>query len=90
MALGATRSSVVAMVLDGVLGQILIGLGLGIPAALFTGHLMAPALRCGRVRSLGSGHCKLSAWLLRNHSRFSPRAPRCFDRTNAGPPNGIE
>jgi len=44
MALGATRSSVVAMVLHGVLGQILIGLGLGIPAALLAGHLMASQL----------------------------------------------
>jgi ABC-type antimicrobial peptide transport system permease subunit len=40
MALGATRSSVMAMVLRGALGQILIGLALGIPAALFAGHLM--------------------------------------------------
>ncbi|MGO9317980.1 MAG: ABC transporter permease [Terracidiphilus sp.] len=44
MALGATRSSVVAMVLRGALGQILIGLGLGIPAALFAGHLMQSQL----------------------------------------------
>jgi predicted permease len=40
MALGATRSSVVALVLRGALGQILVGLGLGIPAALFAGHMM--------------------------------------------------
>jgi macrolide transport system ATP-binding/permease protein len=44
MALGGTRSSVVAMVLRGALWQILIGLGLGIPAALFSGHLMASQL----------------------------------------------
>lgn len=44
MALGATRSSVLAMVLRGALGQILIGLGLGIPAALLAGHLMASQL----------------------------------------------
>ena len=44
MALGATRSSVVAMVLRGALWQVLIGLGLGIPAALFAGHLMAGML----------------------------------------------
>jgi len=44
MALGATRSSVVAMVLRGALWQILIGLALGIPAALFAGHLMADML----------------------------------------------
>ena len=44
MALGATRSSVLTMVLRGALWQILIGLGLGIPAALFAGHLMASQL----------------------------------------------
>ena len=44
MALGATRSSVLAMVLRGVLWQILVGLGLGIPAALFAGHLMVSQL----------------------------------------------
>ena len=44
MALGATRSSVVAMVLRGALWQILVGLGLGIPAALLAGHLMAGLL----------------------------------------------
>jgi len=44
MALGATRSSVLALVLRGALWQVLIGLGLGIPAALFAGHLMAGLL----------------------------------------------
>jgi macrolide transport system ATP-binding/permease protein len=40
MAMGAPRSSVVAMVLGGALWQVLIGLALGIPAALFAGHFM--------------------------------------------------
>ena len=40
MALGATRSSVVGMVMLGALWQILIGLVLGIPASLYAGHLM--------------------------------------------------
>jgi len=44
MALGARRSSVLALVLRGALWQILIGLGLGIPAALLAGHLMASQL----------------------------------------------
>ena len=44
MALGATRQSVVSMVMRGALGQILIGLALGIPAALFAGHLMQSQL----------------------------------------------
>jgi macrolide transport system ATP-binding/permease protein len=44
MALGATRSSVVSMVLRGVLVQIGLGLALGIPSALLAGHLMANQL----------------------------------------------
>ena len=40
MALGATRSSVVNMVMRGALWQILIGLVLGIPASLYAGYLM--------------------------------------------------
>jgi predicted permease len=44
MALGATRSSVVTMILRGALLQILIGLALGIPAALYAGHLMQSLL----------------------------------------------
>jgi macrolide transport system ATP-binding/permease protein len=44
MALGATRSGVVAMIMKGVLWQVLIGLCLGIPAALYAGHLMKSLL----------------------------------------------
>src|SRR5665213_889417 len=44
MALGAKQSSVVGMVLRDALWQILFGLGLGIPAALVSGHLMASQL----------------------------------------------
>src|ERR1700685_2392892 len=44
MALGATRASVLGMVLRGALWQILIGLGLGIPAVLLAGHYMASQL----------------------------------------------
>jgi macrolide transport system ATP-binding/permease protein len=44
MALGASRSSVVNMILRGALWQILVGLGLGVPAALIAGHLMASLL----------------------------------------------
>jgi len=40
MALGAARSGVVALVLRGALWQIFTGLALGIPGALFAGHLM--------------------------------------------------
>jgi len=44
MALGATRNSVVSLVLRGALGQILIGLLLGIPASLYAGYLMKSLL----------------------------------------------
>jgi len=40
MALGATRSSVVGMVMRGAMWQIIIGLLIGIPASLYAGHLM--------------------------------------------------
>jgi ABC-type antimicrobial peptide transport system permease subunit len=44
MALGATRSSVVAMVMRGVLSQVLMGLCLGIPAAFYAEYLMKSLL----------------------------------------------
>ena len=44
MALGATRASVVAMVMRGALAQILIGIALGVPAALVAGHFMSSQL----------------------------------------------
>jgi macrolide transport system ATP-binding/permease protein len=44
MSLGATRLTVVAMVLCGALLQIAIGLVLGVPAAVLAGHLMSSQL----------------------------------------------
>ena len=44
MALGATRSSVLANVMRSAMLQIVFGLAVGIPAALFAGHLMASQL----------------------------------------------
>ena len=44
MALGATQSGVVTLVLRGALWQILIGLLLGIPAALYADYLMKSLL----------------------------------------------
>ena len=44
MALGATRGSVVSMVMRGALWQVLIGLCLGIPASLYAGYLMKSLL----------------------------------------------
>jgi predicted permease len=44
MALGASRSGVVAMVLRSALGQLVVGLAIGVPAALLAGHLMASLL----------------------------------------------
>jgi macrolide transport system ATP-binding/permease protein len=44
MAMGASRTSVVSMMLRGALGQVLVGLALGIPAALYAGHLVTSLL----------------------------------------------
>ena len=44
MALGATRASVLGLVMRGALWQVLIGLCLGIPGALYAGHLMKSLL----------------------------------------------
>ena len=44
MALGASRSGVIAMVLRGALGQLVVGLAIGVPAALVAGHLMSSLL----------------------------------------------
>jgi predicted permease len=44
MALGATRGSVLGMVMRGALGQVLIGLCLGVPVALYAGYLMKSLL----------------------------------------------
>jgi macrolide transport system ATP-binding/permease protein len=44
MALGATRGSVLGLVMRGALGQVLIGLCLGIPGALYAGYLMKSLL----------------------------------------------
>jgi macrolide transport system ATP-binding/permease protein len=44
MAMGATRASVVSMVLGSALWQVLIGTALGIPAALYAGHLITSML----------------------------------------------
>jgi ABC-type antimicrobial peptide transport system permease subunit len=44
MALGASRPSVVSMVMRGALWQIVIGLALGVPAALYMGFLMKSIL----------------------------------------------
>jgi predicted permease len=44
MAMGSTRSGIIVMVLRGALWPILIGIALGIPAALYVGHLSASLL----------------------------------------------
>jgi macrolide transport system ATP-binding/permease protein len=44
MAMGASRSSVVSMVLTGALWQILIGVASGIPVALYAGHVVSGLL----------------------------------------------
>jgi ABC-type antimicrobial peptide transport system permease subunit len=44
MAMGASRSGIISLVLRGALSPILLGIGLGIPAALYVGHLSASLL----------------------------------------------
>jgi len=44
MVLGASRSGVLAMVLRSALGQLVVGLAIGVPATLLAGHLMASLL----------------------------------------------
>ena len=54
MALGASRSTIVSMVLRGALVQVLIGLALGIPASLYISHLMKSLLHQVRGNDLGA------------------------------------
>ena len=44
MAIGATRSTIIKMVLRGAVTQVLAGLAFGIPASLYSGHLMSSLL----------------------------------------------
>src|SRR3984957_6529673 len=44
MAMGASRSDIVSMVLRGALWQVLLGVALGIPAAFYAGHLITSLL----------------------------------------------
>jgi macrolide transport system ATP-binding/permease protein len=44
MAIGATRSTIIKMVLRGAVVQVLAGLAFGIPASLYAGHLMTSLL----------------------------------------------
>jgi predicted permease len=44
MALGATRESVVTMIMRGALWQVLLGLSIGIPASIYAGYLMKSLL----------------------------------------------
>jgi predicted permease len=44
MAIGATRSSIIQMVLRGAAAEVLAGLAFGIPASLYAGHLMTSLL----------------------------------------------
>jgi macrolide transport system ATP-binding/permease protein len=44
MAIGASRSTIIRMVLRGAMVQVLAGLALGIPASLYAGHLMTSLL----------------------------------------------
>ncbi len=80
MALGATRGSVVTLVLRGAMWQILIGLVLGIPASLYVGYMMKSILYgVGAYDPLGGfkNACARHADYLR-HLRGIPSRPPCF------------
>jgi ABC-type antimicrobial peptide transport system permease subunit len=44
MALGASRSDIISLVLRGAMWQLLLGVALGIPAAFYAGHLITSLL----------------------------------------------
>jgi ABC-type antimicrobial peptide transport system permease subunit len=44
MAIGASRSMIIRMVLRGAMAQVIAGLAIGIPASLYAGHLMSSLL----------------------------------------------
>ena len=70
MALGADRGSVVAMVLRGAFWQVGIGLGIGIPAAIGAGYLIAkPAFRRQAVESRSYWQVRLCSWDWRRSSQ---------------------
>ena len=81
MALGATRQTVVSMVMRGALWQILIGLLFGIPASLYVLRRLpdeGPSLRCRQLRSHCGGRGAVDAGGLRCRCCVHPRAPRRF------------
>jgi putative ABC transport system permease protein len=64
MALGADRGSVVAMVLRGAFWQVGIGLGIGIPAAIGAGYLMASQLFGVKPwNPFAVGRCDCASWV---------------------------
>ncbi len=80
MALGATRASVLTMVMRSALWQILIGLALGIPASLYAGHLMkSHALWGWELRRHFDCGRAVVADSLRHRCRLHSRAPRSFN-----------
>jgi predicted permease len=79
MALGATRSSVVSLVLRGALWQIVVGLALGIPASLFAAHLMASLLYgVGTYDPWALGYATLALGLCATVASFIPARRAAF------------
>ena len=82
MALGADRGSVVGMVVKGALGQVGLGLAVGIPAAAGAGEMMAsrlfgvrpwdPAVLCGAAAVLGLAALAAAAIPARRAARVDP------------------
>lgn len=79
MAMGASRSRVIAMVLRGALGQVLIGLALGVPIALFACRFMTSLLY--QV----SGADPIAFLGASRSSRFAPGQPLFCPRAGLRP-----
>ncbi len=88
MALGATRRSVVVMVLRGEVWQIVLGLILGIPASLYAGYLMKSLLYGVRqLRPDGPRRRAARAGALRRRGSDRSRPSRRVHRADAGTQN---
>jgi ABC-type antimicrobial peptide transport system permease subunit len=84
MAVGANRGSVVTMVLRGAFWQVGIGLGIGIPAAIAAGYLMATQLFGVKPWILYCWQVRLCFLDWRRYCCGDPRAQGSQHRPDAG------
>ncbi len=84
MAIGASRSLIVRMVIRGAIAQVFLGLALGIPASLFMGRLTTSLLfHVSGYDPLHPGCCFDGAGDLRDRSGVRPCSSRSFARSGA-------